>query len=182
MGPWSFSQILGFRTADQNIVLDGTHDHVCHVFQCQTRILPDLPGVFGGSVAYMIQMVVVYLGLGVIVQNSTIVFNTIKWEGVVYLVALGFRNWRQSVRDMEMPHTDLPVSPVRLFSLGCATGMSNPKSVLVLTVLFPQFIQPDHYTAHFAILAASFSVIQGSSALAYALFGARVFKWLRQKT
>ncbi len=141
-----------------------------------------LPGVFGGSVAYMIQMVVVYLGLGVIVQNSTIVFNTIKWEGVVYLVALGFRNWRQSVRDMEMPHTDLPVSPVRLFSLGCATGMSNPKSVLVLTVLFPQFIQPDHYTAHFAILAASFSVIQGSSALAYALFGARVFKWLRQKT
>lgn len=140
-----------------------------------------LPGVFGGSVAYMIQMVVVYLGLGVIVQNSTIVFNTIKWEGVVYLVALGFRNWRQSVRDMEMPHTDLPVSPVRLFSLGCATGMSNPKSVLVLTVLFPQFIQPDHYTAHFAILAASFSVIQGSSALAYALFGARVFKWLRQK-
>ncbi len=81
------------------------HDHVCHVFQCQTRILPDPARGFGGSVAYMIQMVVVYLGLGVIVQNSTIVFNTIKWEGVVYLVALGFRNWRQSVRDMEMPHT-----------------------------------------------------------------------------
>ena len=140
-----------------------------------------LPGIFGGSTAYMIQMVVVYLGLGVIVQNSTVVFNTIKWAGVVYLILLGIRNWRQSVHDMEMTHTGLPVSPVRLFSLGCATGMSNPKSVLVFTVLFPQFIHPDHYTAHFAVLAVSFFVIQGSSALAYALFGARVFKWLRQR-
>ncbi len=140
-----------------------------------------LPGIFGGSAAYMIQMVVVYLGLGVIVQNSTLVFNTIKWVGVIYLILLGIKNWRQSVQDMEMTHTGLPVSPVKQFSLGCATGMSNPKSVLVFTVLFPQFIQPDHYTAHFAVLAASFFVIQGSSALAYALFGARVFKWLRQR-
>jgi homoserine/homoserine lactone efflux protein len=140
-----------------------------------------LPGIFGGSAAYMVQMVVVYLGLGVIVQNSTVVFNTIKWVGVVYLVLLGIKNWRQSIRDMEMTRTGLPVSPVKQFSLGFATGMSNPKSVLVFTVLFPQFIQPAHYTAHFLILAASFFVIQGSSAMAYALFGARVFKWLRRR-
>ncbi|MEX1297429.1 MAG: LysE family translocator [Desulfotignum sp.] len=140
-----------------------------------------LPGIFGGSAAYMVQMVVVYLGLGVIVQNSTAVFNTIKWVGVVYLIVLGVRNWRQSIQDMEMTHTGMPVSPVRQFSLGFATGMSNPKSVLVFTVLFPQFIHPDHYTAHFGILAASFFVIQGSSAMAYALFGARVFRWLRQR-
>jgi homoserine/homoserine lactone efflux protein len=31
------------------------------------------------------------------------------------------------------------------------------------------------------VLAASFFVIQGSSAMAYALFGARVFQWLRQR-
>ncbi|HSL61060.1 MAG TPA: LysE family translocator [Desulfotignum sp.] len=140
-----------------------------------------LPGIFGGSAAYMVQMVVVYLGLGVIVQNSTVVFNTIKWVGVIYLILLGVRNWRQSIRDLEIPRTGLPISPVRQFSLGFATGMSNPKSVLVFTVLFPQFIQPDHYTVHFAVLAASFFIIQGSSALAYALFGARVFEWLRQR-
>ncbi len=93
-----------------------------------------LPGIFGGSAAYMIQMVVVYLGLGVIVQNSTVVFNIIKWVGVIYLILLGVKNWRQSVQNMEMTHTGLPVSPVKQFSLGCATGMSNPKSILVFTV------------------------------------------------
>jgi threonine/homoserine/homoserine lactone efflux protein len=30
-----------------------------------------------------------YLGLGVIVQNSTVVFNTIKWVGVILFCAGG---------------------------------------------------------------------------------------------
>jgi homoserine/homoserine lactone efflux protein len=140
-----------------------------------------LPGILGGSVAYVIQMVVVYLGLGVIVQNSTLVFNTIKWVGVVYLILLGVKNWRHSIHETDIAHAGMNVSLVKQFSLGWATGMSNPKSVLVFTVLFPQFIAPDHYTGHFAILAASFFVIQGSSAFAYALFGAKVFQWLRQR-
>ena len=139
-----------------------------------------LPGIFGGSCAYLTQMIVVYLGLGVVVQNSTLVFNAIKWAGVVYLIVLGLKNWRAKVShagDMELSDT---IHPLKQFSLGFATGMSNPKSVLVFTVLFPQFIQARHYTAHFLILAVSFFFIQGSSALAYALFGARVFQWMRQ--
>ena len=59
--------------------------------------------------------------------------------------------------------------------------MSNPKSVLVFTVLFPQFIDPVHYTNHFIALSVSFFFIQGSSAIAYALFGARVFMWMKQR-
>lgn len=140
-----------------------------------------LPGIAGGSAAYLTQMIVVYLGLGVVVQSSTLVFNAIKWAGVVYLIALGLKNWRDSKRDADSPDTVAEVSKLKLFSLGFATGMSNPKSVLVFTVLFPQFINPSHYTSHFAILAASFFVIQGSSAVAYALFGAKVFHWLRQR-
>jgi len=140
-----------------------------------------LPGIAGGSVAYMIQMVVVYGGLGLIVQSSTLVFNTIKWAGVIYLILLGIKNWRLSTGDEDPTTAVSSVSPLKQFSLGWATGMSNPKSVLVFTVLFPQFIDPVHYTRDFAILAASFFVIQGSSALAYALFGARVFKWMRQR-
>lgn len=73
------------------------------------------------------------------------------------------------------------MSARRQFALGFATGRSNPKSVLVFTVVFPQFIDPLHYTGHFLTLAVSFFFIQGSSALAYALFGARIFRWMRQR-
>lgn len=140
-----------------------------------------LPAIAGGSCAYVTQMVVVYLGLGVVVQGSSLVFNVIKWVGVAYLVILAVRNWRQLPLDAPQAEAR-PTTPLsRLFCLGYATGMSNPKSILVFTVLFPQFIDPAHYTAHFLILAASFSVIQGSSAVAYALFGARTFHWLRAR-
>ena len=140
-----------------------------------------LPGIFGGSAAYMVQMAVAYLGLGMVVQNSVVVFNAIKWAGVVYLIILGVKNWQARPTRDRPENPAGPVHPVKLFGLGFATGMSNPKSVLVFTVLFPQFIAPDHYTAHFLILAVSFFFIQGSSAVAYALFGARVFRWLQAR-
>ena len=140
-----------------------------------------LPGIFGGSVAYMLQMAIVYLGLGIVVQNSSIVFNAIKWAGVGYLIFLGIKNWKSSIQQIDVVGSNSSIHPVKQFCLGFATGMSNPKSVLVFTVLFPQFIIPEHYTYHFLILAVSFFFIQGSSALIYALFGARVFYWMRER-
>ncbi|MCK5835664.1 MAG: LysE family translocator [Desulfobacula sp.] len=147
----------------------------------QNGFYKTLPGIVGGSVAYIIQMIVVYLGLGVIVQNSTLVFNTIKWAGVVYLILLGIKNWRLLITEAETIRTDLNVPLFKQFSIGWATGMSNPKSVLVFTVLFPQFIDPGQYSNHFAILAATFFIIQGSSAFTYALFGSKVYQWMRKR-
>ncbi len=141
-----------------------------------------VPAILGGSCAYCVQMVVVYFGLGAIVQGSVTVFNCIKWVGVAYLVVLAVKNWRAVAAAADDAHIHAAPAPRRQFCLGLATGMSNPKSILVFTVLFPQFIDPAHYTMHFCILAGSFFVIQGSSAVSYALFGARVFRWLRRRS
>ena len=141
-----------------------------------------VPAILGGSCAYCAQMVVVYFGLGAIVQGSVAVFNCIKWVGVAYLVALALKNWRAAPMAGDGADARPAPTPRRQFCLGFATGMSNPKSILVFTVLFPQFIEPARYTAHFCILAASFFVIQGSSAVSYAQFGARVFRWLRRRS
>lgn len=140
-----------------------------------------LPAIAGGSSAYMIQMAVVYLGLGVMVQNSLVIFNFIKWTGVVYLFVLGLKNWRQAVKSVQGEGGVRAVSCRKQFSLGFLTGMSNPKSIIVFTVLFPQFISPTRYTVDFLTLAATFSVSQLSSAVVYALFGARAFTWMYNK-
>ena len=118
-----------------------------------------LPAIAGGSFAYLTQMVVVYLGLGVIVQESVLVFNTIKWAGVLYLFILAIKNWRQSANSSDFKDIVSGVSASSQFSLGFATGMSNPKSVLVCTVFVPQFIEPIHYTTHFIALSISFFFI-----------------------
>ena len=140
-----------------------------------------LPAIAGGSFAYLAQMVVVFLGLGVIVNESTLIFHIIKLAGVLYLIFLGIKNWRHSDNSNFLKNTVSELPTTRQFSLGFATGMCNPKSVLVFTVLFPQFIEPAHYTDHFVILSISFFFIQGSSAIVYALFGAKVFFWMRQR-
>jgi homoserine/homoserine lactone efflux protein len=140
-----------------------------------------LPAIAGGSSAYLVQMAVVYLGLGVVVQGSLVIFNIIKWTGVVYLLVLAMRNWRLAARPVDGVGGAGAVSSRRQYSLGFLTGMSNPKSILVFTVLFPQFIDPARYTADFLTLAASFAVLQLSSAVAYALFGTRVFTWMHRK-
>ncbi|MDD3313419.1 LysE family translocator [Pseudodesulfovibrio sp.] len=140
-----------------------------------------LPAIAGGSCAYLTQMLIVYLGLGVVVQGSALVFNAIKWAGVAYLLVLAVRNWRSRGIGSNVEVEATPSPPAKRWLMGYVTGMSNPKSILVFTVLFPQFIEPARYTLHFVILAATFFVLQGSSAVSYALFGARVFRWLRSR-
>ena len=140
-----------------------------------------VPAIAGGSSAYMVQMAVVYFGLGVVVQNSLVLFNAVKWAGVLYLIVLGVRNWRQAARAFHDSGRAGRASRRRQYGLGFLTGMSNPKSVLVFTILFPHFIAPAHYTRDFLTLAATFAVLQLSSAVSYALFGARVFAWMHRK-
>ncbi|SKA76886.1 homoserine/homoserine lactone efflux protein [Paucidesulfovibrio gracilis DSM 16080] len=140
-----------------------------------------LPAIAGGSSAYLTQMLIVYLGLGVVVQSSCLVFNAIKWVGVAYLLVLAVRNWNADVTIADEVGSVPPPPLARRFFMGYATGMSNPKSILVFTVLFPQFIEPEHYTLHFAILASSFCVVQACSAMSYALFGAKAFRWLQRR-
>ena len=140
-----------------------------------------VPAICGGSMAYMVQMAIVYFGLGVVVQNSLMVFNIIKWTGVTYLIIMGIKNWRLAVQSVYNNQCAVAVSTHRQFSLGFLTGMSNPKSVILFTVIFPQFITPAHYTADFITLGATFTVIQISSAVSYALFGARIFYWMHNR-
>jgi homoserine/homoserine lactone efflux protein len=94
-----------------------------------------------------------------------LVFNTIKWAGVLYLFILAIKNWRQPGNGGDFKDAASEVSPTKQFSLGFATGMSNPKSVLVFTVLFPQFIDPAHYTNHFITLSISFFLFRAAALL-----------------
>jgi len=99
----------------------------------------------------------------------------------MYLFILAIKNWRQSANGGGLNGAASAVSSFRQFSLGFATGISNPKSVLVFPVLFPQFIDPANYTNRFITLYISFLFIQGSSAIAYVLFGVKALLWMRQR-
>jgi homoserine/homoserine lactone efflux protein len=96
-------------------------------------------GVFGVSAVSM-------AGLGVVLATSATAFLVLKFAGAAYLVYLGVRQWR-SRADAFAAAPDAAAEPPRdgwrLFGHGVAVALTNPKSILFFSALFPQFIAPD---------------------------------------
>lgn len=81
------------------------------------------------------------LGLGALLLASTALFEAIRWVGAGYLIFTG-------VRMLFAKAESEPVgvirfnAPLKLFSQGLLTQLSNPKAIVFFTALLPQFVSP----------------------------------------
>jgi homoserine/homoserine lactone efflux protein len=122
-------------------------------------------------------------GVGAILLASPKLFTALRYAGAAYLVWLGIKAWRGAGKgaaglDPEMP-VARGVSTVALYRDALFTGLSNPKLILFAAALFPQFIsQKAGWAPQFAILTATFVVIEVSWYAAYAAGGHRLARWL----
>ncbi len=81
-------------------------------------------------------------GLGALVAASTVVFQTVKWAGVAYLVWLGIQAWREAARPTSSGQVATAVPPGSDGRRGFLVGISNPKVILFFVALLPQFVRP----------------------------------------
>ena len=85
-------------------------------------------------------------GLGAVLKASELAFNLIKYAGSAYLIYLGLKMMvRENLSTTEMnPRAAVgKVSGQKLFFQALGIAMSNPKAIIFLTALFPQFINVD---------------------------------------
>ena len=84
------------------------------------------------------------LGIGVIVSQSLLAFNIIKWIGAAYLVWLAISALRSPAP--QPPASDDLAAAKRgdfaAFALGFLTNLLNPKIAMLYLSLLPQFIEP----------------------------------------
>jgi threonine/homoserine/homoserine lactone efflux protein len=83
------------------------------------------------------------LGLGALLATSAPAFETVKWAGVAYLAWLGFKTWRAPVEPASAGNDvrlDGEGRPIRLMVRGFLVAVSNPKALVFMAALFPQFI------------------------------------------
>lgn len=97
----------------------------------------------GNALGLALQVVAVAAGVGAVVRRSSEVYTTIKFAGAVYLVYLGV----QAIRHRHAGHAPVgtPVaerSRRRLLLDGVLVGAANPKMIVFLTVVMPQFTDP----------------------------------------
>lgn len=94
-------------------------------------------------------------GLALIISKSIIVFNVIKYLGVVYLLYIGIKSFLSKTTDVKVAdETHLTdISPLKAVSMGFLTNVLNPKASLFFLSLFTLVIAPDTATGTLIIIS-----------------------------
>jgi len=120
------------------------------------------------------------LGLGAVLQTSTLLFATLKSFGAIYLIYLGIRQWR-SKRNMFEKSIEISKhnqGKCKSFVQGLLVAISNPKAILFFTALFPQFINLSKpIMIQFIILTTTFMLFSFLILLCYALSARSAKSW-----
>lgn len=98
--------------------------------------------VVGNSLGEYAQVVAVAFGVGALAERSVAAFTILKLVGGAYLLYLGaktFRERRTLAAALAAPVV-VPSSDRRSFAQGAMVGVSNPKTVVFLAAILPQFV------------------------------------------
>src|SRR5450830_40302 len=124
-------------------------------------------------------------GLGVLLRSAPAVFEALRWAGALYLAYLGYKVWTAPVSESAVDQNAAPQASKAaawdLYRVGFVTAASNPKALLFAAAFLPQFIQPGlPQLPQFGILLSSFTVIEMSWYLIYALGGFKLSTYLKK--
>jgi threonine/homoserine/homoserine lactone efflux protein len=113
-----------------------------------------LLSVLGNAVGALVIAVGVAFGVGVVIAQSVVLFTIVKIAGALYLIWLGIQAIRHR-RDAAEAATAVvaPRSKWRLLLQGFFVGVSNPKTIVFLVAVLPQFVDYDAGGIPFQMLA-----------------------------
>ena len=126
--------------------------------------------------------IIAITGLGTILNTSVTMFNIIKYAGAAYLIYLGLKlifqkNATFSTIKDQLNLTDL--SSQKLFFQALGVAISNPKAIVFLTALFPQFINIEEaLIPQFSTLIVILMFFSFFFLMSYALLADRMKRWL----
>lgn len=136
-----------------------------------------LRSIFGLESALLIQLTIVAVGLGALLTASALAFDIVKFCGAAYLVWLGIQKWRTAPQELQ--DAKPPMSSNALFVEGLLVNLANPKAIVFIAALTPQFIDPTRpQWLQFLIIAATMCTVDIVVMSGYALLATRLRHWL----
>jgi homoserine/homoserine lactone efflux protein len=174
---------LGFFVASWLISLSpGAGAISCMAAGMRYGYVRGLWNIAGLQIGVLFVLGIVAVGLGAVLAASTVAFTTIKWLGVAYLVWLGVQQWRAPARPLAGASTERQGGSRRdLVLKGFLVNATNPKAIVFMLAVLPQFIDPakpqlPQYAACAATLAFTDVVVMS----AYTGLASRVLAALRE--
>ncbi|MFD2925268.1 LysE family translocator [Halobacillus naozhouensis] len=114
-----------------------------------------IKAVSGRFFAFILMIGAVALGLGTLMASSSIIFQLVKWIGVIYLMYLGIQMLRRSPRSEGQDRVSAspshdeglakakPVPVYESVKQEFIVAATNPKAYILFAVFLPQFIDPN---------------------------------------
>lgn len=126
------------------------------------------------------------LGVGALLVASATAFTVVKVLGAAYLLWLGIRQWRAPVVQGAVAQTEGSVRPAASlpsvrdrFLLGFFTNMTNPKGIVFMVAVLPQFIDPQRALwLQLLVLMATTVAVDVMVMHGYAFMASRAQRWL----
>ncbi|WP_104116295.1 LysE family transporter [Arthrobacter sp. B1805] len=113
-------------------------------------------GVLGQQVALLVHIAIAAAGVGILVSNSPLAFNLIRYTGAAYLVYLGVRKFLQRPEPSDVRALQSSERPFSMFRRGVWVNLLNPKAIVFFLALIPQFIRPEQpLLGQYGVLAAT---------------------------
>ncbi len=97
--------------------------------------------VIGNALGEYVQVIAVAIGVGALAEQSVAAFTALKLAGGAYLIYLGVRTFRERrslAATLAAPGP--PRSDRRAFLEGWIVGATNPKTIVFLAAILPQFV------------------------------------------
>ncbi|ENX61694.1 MULTISPECIES: LysE family transporter [Acinetobacter] len=138
--------------------------------------------VIGLQVALLIQILIVAAGVGVLFATTPLAFQVVKWFGVTYLVYLAYKQWTAPIQAIEI-RQEQPQSALALILKGFVVNMSNPKAIVFLLAVLPQFLDLSRpQWLQYLIMAVTMVTIDLIVMAGYTGLASKVLRLLRSPT
>lgn len=97
--------------------------------------------VAGIALGLAIYGMAVALGLGAVIEHSELLYQGLRWAGVIYLFWLAWEAW---VAERDLSSTGdgrIDISAETAFRRGLLTNLLNPKAAIFYVAVLPEFVQ-----------------------------------------
>ncbi len=140
-----------------------------------------------GNVSGLLVMgTIAVTGLGALLNTSEFIYSLVKYAGAAYLIYLGVKLFLQREIDFNCIHDSFKPetkTAQKIFRQAFCVAISNPKAIVFLTALLPQFIHmeqpilPQFFILIFTLMFVSFMCL-----MFYALLAYKAKFWLQQSS
>jgi homoserine/homoserine lactone efflux protein len=140
--------------------------------------------VLGLQMGLILVLLIAGAGVGSLLLASSLAFTVVKTVGALYLIWLGISQMRSKASASGVPTAGLAAHPSfgRRVLTGFLTNATNPKGIIFMVAVLPQFISKDApVLPQLAILGATMVTIDTSVMHGYAFLASSMQRFFRDE-